>query len=29
MPKSTLVEIPPEEHRQMVAARRRARYGLL
>jgi putative transposase len=29
MPKSTVVEIPPEEHRQMVAALRRARYGHL
>jgi putative transposase len=27
MPKSTFVDIPPEERRQMVAALRRARYG--
>jgi putative transposase len=29
MPKSTFVEIPPEEHAQMLAALRRARYGYL
>jgi putative transposase len=29
MPKSTFVDIPPEERRQMVAALRRARYGYL
>jgi putative transposase len=29
MPKSTVMEIPSEEHRQMVAALRRARYGHL
>jgi transposase len=29
MPKSTLVEIPPEEHLQMLAVLRRARYGYL
>ena len=29
MPTSTLVEIPPEEHAQMLAALRRARYGYL
>jgi hypothetical protein len=28
MPKSTFVELPPEEHRQILAARR-ARYGYL
>jgi transposase len=27
MPKSTVVDIPPEEHAEMLAARRRARYG--
>jgi transposase len=29
MPKSTFVELPPEEHRQILAALRRARYGYL
>jgi putative transposase len=29
MPTSTFVEIPPEEHAQMLAALRRARYGYL
>ena len=29
MPKSTVVEIPPQEHAQMLAALRRARYGYL
>ena len=29
MPKSTFVEIPPEEQAQMLAALRRARYGYL
>ena len=29
MPRSTVVEIPPEEHRQMLAGLRRARYGYL
>src|SRR5262245_14377308 len=29
MPQSTFVELPPEEHRQMLAALRRARYGYL
>jgi transposase len=29
MPKRTFVEIPPEEHIQMLAALRRARYGYL
>jgi putative transposase len=29
MPKTTCVEIPPEEHAQMLAALRRARYGYL
>jgi hypothetical protein len=29
MPKSTVVEIPEEEHAAMRAARRRARYGYL
>jgi Homeodomain-like domain len=29
MPKSTVVEIPPEEQAQMLAALRRARYGYL
>jgi hypothetical protein len=27
MPKSTFVELSPEEHRQILAALRRARYG--
>jgi transposase len=27
MPKRTIVDMPPEEHAQMLAARRRARYG--
>jgi hypothetical protein len=29
MPKSTFVEVPQEEQRQMLAALRRARYGYL
>jgi putative transposase len=29
MPKNTVIEIPPEEHAQMLAALRRARYGYL
>jgi hypothetical protein len=29
MPTSTFVTIPPEEHAQMLAALRRARYGSL
>jgi Homeodomain-like domain len=29
MPRSTFVEMPPEEHRQMLAVLRRARYGYL
>jgi hypothetical protein len=29
MPKTTVVEVPPEEHVQMLAAVRRARYGSL
>jgi hypothetical protein len=29
MPKSTVVEMPPEEQAQMLAALRRARYGYL
>jgi Homeodomain-like domain len=29
MPKSPVVEIPPEQHGQMLAALRRARYGYL
>src|SRR5918997_2054443 len=29
MPKSTFVELPPEEHMQMLVALRRARYGYL
>jgi Homeodomain-like domain len=29
MPKCTFVEMPPEEHRQILAALRRARYGYL
>src|SRR5262245_65264797 len=29
MPKSTVVDLPPEEHTQMLAALRRARYGYL
>ncbi len=29
MPKSTLVDLPAEEHRQILAALRRARYGYL
>jgi Homeodomain-like domain len=29
MPKSTVVEISPQEHAQMLAALRRARYGYL
>ena len=29
MPQSTFVEVPPEEHAQMLAALRRARYGYL
>jgi transposase len=29
MPKSTVVDIPPEEHAEMLAALRRARYGYL
>ena len=29
MPKSTFVELSPEEHRQILAALRRARYGYL
>jgi hypothetical protein len=29
MPKSTFVEIPPEEQAEMLAALRRARYGYL
>jgi hypothetical protein len=29
MPMSTILEIPPEVHGQMLAARRRARYGHL
>ena len=29
MPKNTFVDIPHEEQRQMLAARRRARYGYL
>ena len=29
MPKSPFVELPPEEHRQILAALRRARYGYL
>jgi hypothetical protein len=29
MPRSTVVDMPPEEHRQMLAVLRRARYGSL
>jgi hypothetical protein len=29
MPQSTVVDIPQEEHRQMLAVLRRARYGYL
>ena len=29
MPRSTFVDIPPEEQRQMLAVLRRARYGYL
>jgi hypothetical protein len=29
MPKSTFVEIPPEEQAEMLVALRRARYGYL
>lgn len=29
MPRSTVLDIPPEEYAQMLAALRRARYGYL